>query len=339
MSTKLQWGILGTGNIAGQFAEALGGAHRGEAAAVASRKTESARAFAKAHNIARAYGHYDELLTDPAVDAVYLALPNSMHHEWVLKALRAGKHVLNEKPFARDAAESEEMFDVAEQQGRMLVEAFMYRCHPQTKAVMAAVARGEIGQLNLIRTSFCFCVRKTEGNVRFSRPLAGGALMDIGCYCVNFTRTFAGREPTAVQAAARMHETGIDDITVATMSFDHGVIGSFTCGVAVHIDNTAYLGGTEGFIEVPWPWKPPADGSVFHIRRSIPPRQDKPKSLAPPPVETVEVPPADRPLYAVEADAFAETVLDGAPPVVDRADTLGNMNVLDDMRRQIGLAF
>src|SRR5258706_10100855 len=156
MSEKLRWGILGTGNIAGQFCAGVNASRRGVLAAVGSRASESAHAFATKHQIATAYGSYEQVLSDTRVHAVYVSLPNTLHHSWTIQALRAGKHVLCEKPLAVDAAQSQEMFDVAQKQGRVLVEAFMYRAHPLTHAVMECYKRGEIGQLQLIRTSFCY---------------------------------------------------------------------------------------------------------------------------------------------------------------------------------------
>src|SRR5436190_17427176 len=147
MTKSLRWGILGTGNIAGQFAEGLKSARRSSVVAVGSRAIASAEKFASDHQIQSVHGSYNALINDPAVDAVYISLPNSLHHEWTIKSLRAGKHVLCEKPFAMDLAQSEEMFDAAQKSGKVLMEAFMYRCHPQTQAIVDAVRGGKIGKL------------------------------------------------------------------------------------------------------------------------------------------------------------------------------------------------
>ena len=344
MADTLRWGILGTGNIAGQFADGLAKSARTALAAVGSRSGDSASAFAAKHGGAEAHGSYDALLADQSVDAVYVSLPNSMHHEWTLAALAAGKHVLCEKPVASDAAQAEEMFDAAERAGRVLAEAFMYRSHPQTQAVVNRARGGDIGAVKLIRTSFCFRVKNTEGNIRFSRELAGGALMDVGCYCVNFSRLIAGAEPSSVCAVARMHESGVDEQTSVVMKFPtddgDGMTAEFTCGTGVQADNAAYVCGTDGYLTVGWPWKPPPGAARFSIERATPPRQDNPEGSPParPPRETVEVN-SPEPLYALEADDFAACVLDGKPPTVTRADSLGNMRVLDEVRRQIGLAW
>ena len=337
MTEALRWGILSTGNIARQFAEGLQGAQCSCAHAVASRHLSSAQQFAQTVHIRNAYGSYQELLDDREVEAVYLALPNAMHHEWTIKALNHGKHVLCEKPLARNVIESHEMFDLADRRGLLLVEAFMYRSHPLTQSVRAQIDRGAIGQLRMIRTSFCYCTKNIKNNIRFSTALAGGALMDVGCYCVNFSRYFAGAEPSGVHAVAHLHETGVDDIVAGTLAFDGALVASFTCGMSVHVDNTAYLCGSEGYIEVPMPWKPPVEAARFVLKQAIAPRQDGPGPRTMPSPQTFDVD-AGKPLYALEADDFAATVRQGAAPRLTRQDTIGNMKVLDEMRRQIGLS-
>jgi predicted dehydrogenase len=334
MNSQLRWGILGTGNIAGQFAAGVKSSRRSVITAAGSRRLDTVRKFATQHEIPRVYGSYDELLADPEVDAVYNALPNSLHHEWTIKALRAGKHVLCEKPFAMDLPQAVEMFDVARQTGRTLVEAFMYRSHPLTKAVLDTVRGGAIGELRLIRTSFCYRTTRIDGNIRFAPDLGGGALMDVGCYCISFSRLIADAEPSSVYATSRTHSTSVDDAVVAAMHFPGDVLASFTAGMSVQADNAAYICGTEGYIEVPVPWKPPVTGALYTIARGIPPKQDNPAPMKTPPRETRTVH-ADLELYGLEADDFAVTVLDNKPPAVSEADTLGNMAVLDEMRRQI----
>jgi predicted dehydrogenase len=261
-----------------------------------------------------------------------------MHHEWTIKALASGKHVLCEKPLAVNAQQAEEMFDAAQKAGRLLVEAFMYVSHPQTKAVLETIRSGAIGTVRLVRTSFCYRTNKIDGNIRFSHPLAGGALMDVGCYCLNFSRLIMGVEPTSANAVARMHESGVDEMTAGVLGFPDGAAGTFSCGMRVQADNTASICGTDGYIEIPVPWKPPVAGAHFTIARSTPPKQDGPAAPSLPPRQTITAD-ATGPLYAMEADDFAAAVLDGVPPAVSRANSLGNMRLLDQIRRQIGLGF
>jgi predicted dehydrogenase len=336
MAHLLKWGILGTGNIARQFSAGVRGSLRGQLAAVGSRNLETAQAFAQTFQIPSAVGSYDRLLTDPNIDVVYISLPNSMHYEWTLKALRAGKHVLCEKPLATNLAQAQEMFDVAQKAGRVLVEAFMYRTHPQTHAMLRAVREGAIGQLRLIRTSFCYRTRRIDGNIRFDPALAGGALMDIGCYCIDFSRLVAGQEPASVHAFGKLHERGVDEMAVGTLRFPSGIVASFTCGMCLQADNTASICGDDGYIEIPWPWKPPAQRAEHTLARSTPPRMDGNTAPVTPPRETRYVD-AGKDLYALEADDFAGTVLDNKPPFMSRRDTLANMRILDELRRQIGV--
>lgn len=338
MADRLRWGILSTGNIARQFATGVNSSSRCALSAVGSRQQETAEAFAKSYSIPRAFGSYRELIECPEVGAVYNGLPNSMHHQWTLSALAAGKHVLCEKPLASNAREAREMFDAAERAGKVLVEALMYRSHPQTLAALEAVRTGAIGELKLIRTSFCYRTRKIEDNIRFSRELAGGGLMDIGCYCIDFSRLFAGADPIDAQVSGHVHESGVDDLAAGTIMFSNGVLASFVCGMTVQADNTAYICGTEGYLEIPVPWKPLMQGAGFYIGRGTPPKMDavgnSPQQVKPP-REWRPIPSGE--LYALEADDFAATVFDGQPPRVTRADSVGTMQLLDLMRQRLGM--
>jgi predicted dehydrogenase len=338
MSNKLRWGILGTGNIARQFARGVAASDSGETTAVGSRSAESAQAFAREFRVPASSGSYAELIARADVDAVYNALPNHLHLKWTVEALRAGKHVLCEKPLAMDHAEAEKMFDAAEKAGRVLVEAFMYRSHPQTLAILESLRAGAIGTPRLIRTSFCYRTRKPEGNVRFVREWGGGALMDIGCYCIHFSRTIAGAEPTAISVVANFHTSGVDEMAAGTMVFPEGITASFAVGMCLHADNTAHIFGSDGFIEIPVPWKAEESPARFTIARGAPPKMDGPSSTSAPPREVRSVEFTGN-LYGVEADDFAAAVFGHAEPRITRADSLGNMKVLDEMRWQIGLVF
>jgi len=332
---RLRFGILGTGNIANQFAEGVSSSERCVVTAVGSRRAETAQAFATKFGLARAHGSYNALINDNEIEALYLSLPNSMHHEWTIRALEAGKHVLCEKPIATSPAEAEAMFDTARRCGRVLIEAFMYRAHPQTHAVLHEIGRGTIGQPRLIRTSFCYRTRKIEGNVRFSPELAGGALMDIGCYCIDFARLITGQEPSTIQCTGKMHATGVDESACGTLGYADGTAVSFCCGMAVQTDNAALICGEEGYLRVPVPWKPPLGGAGYEVHAMTPPRQDGAVNAGPG-KRVVEVPFGGA-LYGLEADAFASAVLDGGPPFMPEADSLSNMRVLEALRRQIGL--
>ena len=335
MSDALRFGILGTGNIARQFAEGVAGAKRSAVVAVGSRSREAAEAFARSHEIRQAHATYDALLDDESVEAIYVSLPNSMHCEWTIKALEAGKHVLCEKPLASNAGEAQQMFDAAARCDRLLVEAFMYRSHPQTHAMLKQIRAGVIGEVRLVRTSFCYFTRRIEGNIRFSAELAGGALMDIGCYCIDFSRLMTGARIVEAHAVGHLHESGVDDWASGAIRFDSDATASFTCGMQLHADNAAYVCGSEGYITVPMPWKPPVQRAKVHVCQSTPPQMDKGATAVAPEAKTIEVN-ADRPLYALEADDFAAAVRDGAAPAMSREDSLELMRVLDEMRAQVG---
>lgn len=338
MDRRLRWGILGTGNIARQFAAGIMASARGRVTAVGSRDRATAEAFTQKLEVDATIGGYDDVLNSPDVDAAYVSLPNSLHHEWTIRALRAGKHVLCEKPFAANEAQAREMFDAATRAGRIAVEAFMYRSHPQTRAVLDSIRGGAIGALRLIRTSFCFHTSKIDGNIRFQPALAGGGLMDVGCYCVSFARLVAGAEPVATHAVGRIHLSGVDELAAGTLTFPGGLVASFTCGMSAQADNAAHVSGTDGYVEVPVPWKPAIEGSRFFVVRQTPPRMDgKPRTVTPP-RQVIEVA-GGRNLYAYEADDFAAAALDARPPAVTPADTLGNLRALDALRRQVGLAY
>jgi predicted dehydrogenase len=340
MQQRLKWGILGTGNIARQFCVGVNSSQRGSLAAVGSRTAAAAQQFAAVHRISGAYGSYDRLLADPDVQAVYISLPNTLHHPWTLAALKAGKHVLCEKPLAVSVAQAREMFALAAERNLHLVEAFMYRAHPQTTAVRQAVRGGKIGTLKMIRTSFCYRTTKTVGQIRFDPQLAGGALMDVGCYCIDFARFITGEDPTDCFAVAHPHPQGVDEMVVGSLSFPSGVLASFTCGMAVQSFNAAFICGTEGYLEIPIPWKPPAGGTEYHLIQATPPRQDQQGLAAMAsvpnsgPRQTFHIP-ATGDLYALEADAFAATVLDGQPSMMTAAESMGNLRVLETLQRQI----
>jgi predicted dehydrogenase len=335
----LRWGIMGTGNIARQFVQGLAESTRTVATAVGSRTDESATAFAAANGINSAVGSYQALVDRSDVDAIYISLPNSLHHEWTIKSLRAGKHVLCEKPIAMNVTQAREMFRVAAETGKTLVEAFMYQSHPLTLAVLKAVSEGAIGKANLIRTSFCYRTTRPTGNIRFDPALGGGALMDVGCYCIGFIRLLAGEEPLAMHAMGQKQAGGVDDRVAGMIQFPGGILGTFSCAMDTQADNTAIIAGSEGWIEVPVPWKPPVEKAVFTIARGTPPRMDTGGKVAAPwPRETIEIN-AGKALYALEADDFAATVLDAKPAAVSAEHSLGNMQVIDAMRRQIGVKF
>lgn len=319
MSHPLRWGILGTGVIAHKFALQLRATDRGVLIGTGSRTAESARMFAVECG-GTVCGSYDDLVAHEQIEAVYVSLPNHLHREWTIRALRAGKHVLCEKPFARNAIEAEEMFAAADQAGRVLVEGFMYRCLPAVQQFIQTVRTGGIGEAKLIRANFTFCRPARDTDARYRPEMAGGSLMDVGAYCLNLTRALAGSEPTEMRIFGHLHERGVDDYAAGILRFGDRLLSTFTCGMTVESDRTVFVGGSEGWLAIESPW---LRAESFDIVKGDH-RQ------------TVRVPPA-KPVFALEAEAFADAVQNGVAPWITPADTLGNMRALDELRRQIGL--
>jgi D-xylose 1-dehydrogenase (NADP+, D-xylono-1,5-lactone-forming) len=244
-----RWGILSTANINRLVLEGARLADRVEVVAVASRDGARAEAYAREHGIPRAHGSYDALLADDAVDAVYISLPNSLHHEWTLRALAAGKHVLCEKPYTRHSAEVDEAFDLAERNGLVLSEAFMWRHNPQTARFVELLP--EIGELQTIRATFAFRLR-AERDVRLSADLDGGALMDVGCYCVSGARLLAGK-PERVHGEQVVGPSGVDVRFTGTLRFPRDVVAEFSCAFTYDHAGLEAI-GSEGTLFAGDPW-------------------------------------------------------------------------------------
>ena len=322
MNEELNWGILGTGSIAKKFAGDLPHSRSGKLVAVGSRSRGSADAFAAEFG-GQGRDSYQAMVDDPAVHAVYISLPNQLHKEWTLKALAAGKHVLCEKPMALNVGEAEQMFLAAERSGLVMVEAFMYRAHPLIPAMLREIAGGAIGEVRLIRSNFSFCREASKDDGRYHAEWGGGALMDVGCYCVNLIMAVAGGEPSGVTVSAHMHEFGVDDYAVGTLSFPNNVLATFSCGMRSFGDWHTYIGGSEGWIEVDAPWF--GGHNSFVVVKG----QEAERRV----VQVEE----SRPLYAVEADRFADVVLKKQQPWITKGESLATMRVLDELRRQAGL--
>jgi D-xylose 1-dehydrogenase (NADP+, D-xylono-1,5-lactone-forming) len=252
MADAVRWGILSTADI---NRKVIPGAHESpkvELLAVASRDEPRADEYARTWGIKRAYGSYDELLADTDIEAIYNPLPNSLHVEWSIRALEAGKHVLCEKPMSRDAADVERAFDVAERAGRLLSEAFMYRHNPQTAQLRKLVDDGAIGELRLVRAVFSYGLYDPD-NIRLRTDVEGGALMDVGCYCVSGARFLAG-EPERVFGEARIGETGTDCVFAGTLRFPADVLATFDCGTALVERDELEAIGSDGSIFLDDPW-------------------------------------------------------------------------------------
>jgi predicted dehydrogenase len=267
---SLRWGILSTANITDKL---LDSGSDQEFVAVGSRDLSRAQAYAREKELARAYGSYEELLADPEIDAIYNPLPNALHVEWSIRALEAGKHVLCEKPLSRRPRDVDRAFDVADREGRVLAEAFMWRHHPQVARVRELLEAGAIGALRIIRAAFAF-VAADPGDIRLQADLDGGGLMDVGCYCVSGCRAIAGAEPVSAFADyVPGGNGGVDVALVATLRFPDDVLAHFDCGLSYAGGDQLEAVGSDGslFLDDPWHGREPVievrrlDGSVERV--------------------------------------------------------------------------
>jgi xylose dehydrogenase (NAD/NADP) len=307
---SLRWGILSTARINDRFIVGCAGSDRVTIGAVASRDAARARRYADEHGIERAHGSYDALLADPEVDAVYISLPNAMHLDWTHRALEAGKHVLCEKPLSRRRADVAAAFDLAEQRGLILSEAFMYRHHPQTERLAALVADGAIGRLRLVRAAFGFSLRD-GGDARMSSALEGGALMDVGCYCVNAVRLLAG-EPSRVTGLQVLGGDGVDVAFVGTLALPRDVTAHFDAGFVFAPRSALEVVGEEGSLIVADPWHCRTPGIELHTTAGV---------------ESIFVPEADS--YRLEAEDVAAAAAGERAPRLGRADAIGQAATIE----------
>ena len=324
MASTLRWGVISTAHI-GRAAvnPAIQASRNGELTAVASRSEEAARAFAEKAAIQKHYGSYDALLNDDQIDAVYNPLPNALHRKWTIRAAEKGKHILCEKPLALSGAECRDMQSAAEANGVKLMEPFMYRFHPRTDKVLDLVQRGAIGELRTIRSTFTFRLTRKE-NIRWSAELGGGALMDVGCYCVNVGRRVAGAEPVEVQAWARWGPSGVDEQLAGSLRFANGVLSQFDCALTLARHEAYELGGTDGYLRVPAAFLPGTGDALIHECHGA---DEVLHTLAG----------ADE--YRLMVEHFADCVLNDRPLRYPAAEAGLNMRVIEallDSARQAG---
>ena len=295
MSRALRIGILSTAKIARAFVAGAQQASGVEVVAVASREHSRAEAFAHEHGLARAMD-YEALLADTDVDAIYNPLPNTLHAAWSIAAMRAGKHVLCEKPLALSAAEAEAMFAAADAHGVVLLEAFPYMFQPQTLELERLVREGAIGELRTMFAAFGFTM-DDPANIRLDAALGGGALLDAGCYAVSFVRQIFGRRPTRVSAVARFAH-GVDQTLVATLEHDGGGLAQISCSFATAVHRHALITGSAGVIETGYPNHTSREAKPsYRIKRGVGWEV---------PMETVEVPRVDG--FCAEVEAFARMI-------------------------------
>lgn len=338
--SPLRWGILGAGRISGIFARGVSVSQTGRLAAVGSRSQEKAGRFALEYGISaeRAHGSYEALLEDTGVDAVYIGTPHPQHAEWAIRAMEAGKHVLCEKPLGINHAEGMAMVQAARENKVVLMEAFMYRCHPQTRRIVELIREGVLGDVRAVQATFSFRKPFDPDSRLWSNAAGGGGILDVGCYPVSFARLIAGTQsglpfldPAKVTGGAFLRsETGVDEYAAATLVFPNGVLAQVASGVGVAQDNAARIYGTAGWLHIPSPWGGVREGGVskMYLHRAGA-------------NEVEEISVEAGPSYALEADAFAEAVFarNMEVPAMRLDDTLGNLATLDQWREAIGLVY
>lgn len=312
MATKsLNWGLLSTANINRKVMPAIKASSRNHLQAVASRDAAAAEAYAREWKIPRAHGSYEALLADPEIDVIYIGLPNHLHAEWTIRALRAGKHVLCEKPLALTTAEVDAMTMAATESGKVLAEAFMYRHHPQTLKVKETVEQGTLGKLQLMKSAFTFTLTRTV-DIRLNKELGGGSIWDLGCYPVSYVRLIAGHEPVEAFGWQSLGEGGADVSFVGQLRFPGDVFAQFDVSFTSPARQALEIVGSQGVLNVPTPFQPTPNETIL-LRRG-----DKRESIG---IRGSE-------LYSGEVEDMAEAILGGRRPRVSLAYSRGNAAAL-----------
>ena len=312
--SKIRWGLLSTANINRRLIPAIRESARGELVAVASRSQESAQKYADQWEIPQAFGSYEAMLASDAVDAVYIGLPNHLHAEWSIKAMRQGKHVLCEKPFALTLAEVDEMTAVSQQTGCVLTEAFMYRHHPQTKTVGEMVQNGRLGQVTVFRGVFNFAIAVRD-NVRLVPEWGGGSLWDIGVYPLSLAQYIMGGPPQQVFGQQWIGESGVDEVFSGQMLYADGRMAQISSSFRTPFHTQAEIIGTEGRIVLNRPFTGHNDGDrklMFY------PKEGEPEEIAVP----------EKELYLGEVEDLHAAVLDGKSQYLTLAETRNHVKTV-----------
>ncbi len=307
----LRWGLLGTARINRAVIGPLKKSKRNQLAGVASRQAANAEAYAKEWDIHRAFGSYEAMLDDPGIDVVYISLPNSLHAEWTIRAARAGKHVLCEKPLALSVEEVDAMIQAGRENGVTIAEAFMYRHTPQTLRVQDIVRSNELGEIWLIRGTFAFNLTR-KSDVRLEPELGGGCLWDVGCYPVSYARMLLGREPVEVEGFQKLGPTGVDLAFTGQMRFEGETIAQVDSAFYGAARRVVEIHGSQGSLTIPNPFIP-RSGEVVIFRQGE--RE-----------EVLRIPESDP--YLDEIEDLANVILDGGMPRVTLGDSRANVAAL-----------
>lgn len=338
MTGTIRWGILGTGKIARILARSLAGSSTGELRAVGSRDEGRARGFAREFSVPRHHGTYEGLVEDPEVELVYVATHHPTHREWATRAADAGKHVLCEKPLGMNQTDASAIVAAAHRNGVFLMEAFAYRCHPQTDRLVEILRAGTIGEIRMIDAVFGYDAGPRPGNYLLVRELGGGSILDVGCYTTSMSHLIAriamgGRvvEPVEVTGGAHVGApAGVDRSAAATLVFEGGLLARVACSVEADLESAVRVYGSEGMLTVRSPWLPGRVGA--------PPEIVLERAGAEPVVVATGAGPD---VYTIEVDAVGTFVRAGelSPPVMPWEESLANMRTLDRWRGSIGLTY
>jgi predicted dehydrogenase len=331
----LRWGIISTGIIAHTLARSLSKSETGKLVAVASRSQEAASSFGREFELPHAHGSYEELLENPDVDVVYIATPHPSHAEWAVQAARAKKHVLCEKPLGMNHAEVSRMVQAARDHDVFLMEAFMYRCHPQTHRLVSLLKSGTLGQVKAIQATFGFDGAFPASHRVINHELGGGGILDVGCYPVSMARLVAGiatgaafSEPHELHAVGHIGESSrVDEYTAAILKFPGEIVASVATSVQLWQENVVRIFGSEGRLLLREPWHHGQERDFSEIVIERPGRE----------AEIVTVPAADA--YGHQLDAVAAQIAQREASEMTLADSLGNALALDRWRHALGLTF
>ena len=311
MEKLLNWGLLSTARINQDLIPPLIASKRTRLLAVASRSQSAADTYALKWNIPRAHGSYDSLLNDPEIDVVYNSLPSDMHAEWTIKALRAGKHVLCEKPIALTLTEMDAMTQAAKETGLVLAEAFMYRHHAQTLRIKEMIDGGELGKIQLIRGAFTYTL-EPQDHGRWLTQAGGGSIWDVGCYPISYARTMLGAEPVEVFGWQNLSEGGSDLTFIGQLRFKDGVYAQFDSGFMSPLRSMMEIVGSEAVLNIPNPFKPGFDNEIYLTRKEK--------------TETIKI--AGGELYIGEVEDMCDAILHGKAPLVSLEDSRKNTAVI-----------
>lgn len=307
----LNWGILSTARINQALISPLRISKRNELIGIASRSMDRATIYAHENMIPRSYGTYEDLLSDPDIDVVYIPLPNHLHAEWAIKSAEAGKHILCEKPLGISTHEVDSMIDAARNNNVILTEAFMYRHHSQTKIVNALIKDGAIGDLQVIRGSFTFSLERV-GDIRLNSEMGGGSIWDVGCYPISYAIMLAGSKVKEVFGWQVNSQTNVDIIFTGQIRFENGIIAQFDSGFKSPVRTNMEIIGRRGSIVVPRPFNPKHDEKIIINKgdRS----------------NIIHIP--GEPLYLGEIEDIASAVMEENDPLINLSDSRENIKTI-----------